>query len=445
MKLFSNLSLLTLVLLAFYSSPAQTCPNSPGCLDPTFNGTGKQVIVTSGNGNTADHDTVVQSDGKVVLLVDSNADSTTLIRVNRDGSPDDGSVNDSTPGDQFGTGGKVFSDWHYAPSLPRGFPYGLAIQVIGGEERIVIAGSWSVPLSRNTYANYLRVDRYLSNGQRDLSFGPDHTGTVVVNKPYGLAVAIQPDDNKIVTVGDAQAVVRLNEDGTVDTGFGPNGDGATGAGQAGWSIIALPNAGGILISGTYSDKSASYMCVSKLKPTGAVDENFGTAGRAIAKIYGRGSFGRAFKIAIDPFGNIVAGGIARPKGTSVNDFVALRLKATGQFDTSFNRTGWAMYDFSGGSDDVARSVVAQGDGKIVLTGYTGPATGGRDWGLLRFNFDGSVDTGFGTNGRVTTDFGGTSEYSSTSRLWVDPACNCEKIVMGGGTNLGGAFARYLTR
>lgn len=91
--------------------------------------------------------------------------------------------------------------------------------------------------------------------------------------------------------------------------------------------------------------------------------------------------------------------------------------------------------------------MAQSDGKVIVGGSAVVSTGSRDFALVRFNFDGSVDTGFGTDGKVTTDMGGTSEYSYRIRLWRDPNCaTCpEKIYLAGGTNVGAAFARYLTQ
>ena len=50
------------------------------------------------------------------------------------------------------------------------------------------------------------------------------------------------------------------------------------------------------------------------------------------------------------------------------------------------------------------SVAVQPDGKIVVAGYA--EVGGVDqFALVRYNSDGSLDTGFNTNGRVTTAVG----------------------------------------
>jgi uncharacterized delta-60 repeat protein len=321
----------------------------------------------------------------------------------------------------------------------------LAAQFINGEERLVVVGSWTVPAGKNTGITMLRVDRYLSNGAIDTSFGPNGTGTVLISKPPALSVAIQPTDNKIIMVGDGQAVVRLNENGTIDTSFGPNGDGATGAGQPGWSIKALAD-GSILIGGSYSQNNSALMCVSKLNANGSVFTSFGSAGRAIANFYGRGSFGRAFRVDVDPVGNVIAGGIARPKGAGIveNNFAAARFTSTGQLDNSFNGTGMVTYDFAG-LNNSGRSIVAQSDGKLILSGAAElSSTDSADFALVRFNFDGTIDTTFGTNGRITTNFD-RSDYSYSIRRWVDPSCACEKVILAGSSFAGPSFARYTTQ
>jgi uncharacterized delta-60 repeat protein len=389
-----------------------------------------------GNGQSGLNDMIVQSDGKIVAVVTNGTSQTlpraTLIRLNTDGSRDN----------SFDGDGMVETNWHFYTTLPRGYPFGVAAQFINGEERLVVAGSWSVASGKNTQVTMLRVDRYLSSGAIDTSFGPNGTGTVLINKPYALAVAIQPTDNKIITVGDGQAVVRLNENGTIDTGFGQSGDGATGAGQAGWSIKGLAD-GSIIIGGTFSQSGGDLMCVSRLNANGSVYTSFGSNGRAIANFYGRGSFGRAFRVDLDSLGNIIAGGIARPRN-GTNAFAAARFTATGQLDNSFNGTGMVTYVFNGLGDD-GRSVVAQADGKLIITGSARLSSADyADFGAVRFDFDGTVDTSFGSNGRVTQNFE-SSDYSNSSRLWVDPSCACEKLIMAGVSYSGASFARYLTQ
>ena len=305
--------LLALIICAAAgSSKAQSCA---GCLDPTFGNGGTQYLTAMGN-NTIHVDMVVQSDGKIVSLVTNKATGATLLRLNTDGSLDT----------TFAGDGILETNWHFNLVLPSGYPYGLAIQVINGEERLVVVGAWTVPAGKHSSVTKLRVDRYLSNGAADSGFGSDGTGTVVLDKPMANGVAIQPTVNKIITVS-AQLVVRLNENGTIDTGFGTNGEAATGQ-SSGKAIKALAD-GSILIGGNCQSND-TQMCVTKLNANGSSFGSFGTSGRATANFYGRGSMARGFHVDVDPVGNVIIGGFATPKNSSFSNFAAARFTSTGQ-------------------------------------------------------------------------------------------------------------------
>ncbi|HSA59291.1 MAG TPA: hypothetical protein VLJ37_06355 [bacterium] len=106
--------------------------------------------------------------------------------------------------------------------------------------------------------------------------------------------------------------------------------------------------------------------------------------------------------------------------------------APGDLDTSFSGDGLVTLDVSAG-DDIPEDVVLQGDGKIVTAGYQSG-----DFLVIRFNPDGSLDTDFGTGGKVATDFGGNDSAQEIA-LQVDG-----KIVVAGATDVGFALARYHT-
>ena len=53
----------------------------------------------------------------------------------------------------------------------------------------------------------------------------------------------------------------------------------------------------------------------------------------------------------------------------------------------------------------ARAVAIQADGKIVAAGYA-VLSGNQHFALVRYNTDGTLDSSFGTGGKVTTDFFG---------------------------------------
>ena len=70
----------------------------------------------------------------------------------------------------------------------------------------------------------------------------------------------------------------------------------------------------------------------------------------------------------------------------------------GALDPTFGGEGKVTTDF--GANELARAVAIQPNGTIVAAG----ASGG-DFALARSNRDGSLDTSFDLDGKVTTDFG----------------------------------------
>ena len=51
----------------------------------------------------------------------------------------------------------------------------------------------------------------------------------------------------------------------------------------------------------------------------------------------------------------------------------------------------------------------QSDGKIVLAGFTADSNFDLDFAMVRYLANGTIDTSFGTNGKVITDFDGSDD------------------------------------
>lgn len=96
------------------------------------------------------------------------------------------------------------------------------------------------------------------------------------------------------------------------------------------------------------------------------------------------------------------------------------LAAAGALDPTFGTGGIVKTDFTNGSEDNGMSIAIQKDGKIVMGGYirTGDETLFADFGLARYNRNGSLDITFGTGGKVITDFG-ADEYGNDIAIQTD--------------------------
>lgn len=111
----------------------------------------------------------------------------------------------------------------------------------------------------------------------------------------------------------------------------------------------------------------------------------------------------------------------------------------GILDPSFDLDGMVTIDVPNSSNDVVRSMAVQPDGKILLGGHTSDGVTD-NFCLIRLKSDGSLDSGFGTNGVVVTNF----PYSSVGN---DIAIQSDgKIILAGQTWSGSknqfALARY---
>jgi uncharacterized delta-60 repeat protein len=107
-------------------------------------------------------------------------------------------------------------------------------------------------------------------------------------------------------------------------------------------------------------------------------------------------------------------------------FALVRYDTDGSLDTSFDSDGKVTTEVGSGNDE-AYSVAIQPDGKIVAAG---DSTGSNnDFALVRYNTDGSLDTNFGTGGKVTTEVG-TNDYAYSVAIQSDG-----KIVAAGGAGM----------
>ena len=89
----------------------------------------------------------------------------------------------------------------------------------------------------------------------------------------------------------------------------------------------------------------------------------------------------------------------------------------GDLDTSFGTGGIVTTDI-GSRDGLVESVVLQSDGKIVAAGYSHNGAN-YDFAVVRYNTDGSLDTTFGSGGKVSTDVGEDTETVASVALQSD--------------------------
>jgi len=168
---------------------------------------------------------------------------------------------------------------------------------------------------------------------------------------------------------------------------------------------------------------------------GDLDTSFSGDGKQTTAI-GSGT-DEANSVVLQSDGKIVAAGYSH-NGTN-NDFAVVRYNTDGSLDTTFDTDGKVTTDI-GSSQDQAYSVVLQSDGKIVVAGWSYNGSN-NDFAVVRYNTDGSLDTTFDTDGKVTTAIGSGIDAAYSVVLQSDG-----KIVVAGysynGTNDDFAVVRY---
>jgi len=170
---------------------------------------------------------------------------------------------------------------------------------------------------------------------------------------------------------------------------------------------------------------------------GSLDKRFDTDG----KLTFLSGFGSTFYDAAvqQADGKIVAVGNCNPTLTT-SDFLVVRFNADGSLDTSFDSDGIVTTDFGGGNN-FAYSVKILANGKILVAGSAVVTGTGQDFALARYNLNGSLDTNFDADGKLTTDFGATT-YEAGAEIMIQ---SDGKYVLAGRALTAGAdyaAARY---
>lgn len=144
-----------------------------------------------------------------------------------------------------------------------------------------------------------------------------------------------------------------------------------------------------------------------------IDPTFGSGGR-VATAVSPGE-DAAFAVAIQNDGKIVTAGFAM----AYMDFALVRYNADGSLDMTFGVGGIVRTDFNGGSDS-ASAILIQPDGKIIAAGeaITPPSTNPH-FAMARYNTDGSLDSTFGSGGKVVLNASLTGDHIAALALQSD--------------------------
>jgi uncharacterized delta-60 repeat protein len=251
------------------------------------------------------------------------------------------------------------------------------------------------------------------------SFGDDMVNTMVIQT-----------DGKIVVAGVANgkfALARYNLSGSLDNTFGSSGKVTTAIGTSlnDWVYgIALQTNGKIVVAGSSDNGSNLDFAVARYNTNGSLDNTFSSDGKVTTAIGTDDDV--ASSVAIQSDGKIVVAGYSYDASFNYK-FTVVRYNTDGTLDNSFDTDGKLTTSMgtSTSSKDVARSVLAQPDGKIVVSGHS-INTSTSDFAIARYNTDGTLDVTFSADGKLVTSFVSGNDGAYTSVLQSD-----NKILVGG--------------
>ena len=301
--------------------------NTNGTLDNSFGNAGQVLTpATDTQAFNQSFDTIsIQPDGKIVAV--GSGSSFLAARYNSDGSLDT----------SFGVGGKILNSSPAYISTAKG--------VLQTDGKLIVAGS-----SLIDGVVKFNLARFNSDGSPDTSFGENSRvfTSIGTGDSFSTGVALQPD-GRIVVVGynrnpltydeDFTAVVRYNNNGTLDSSFGNSGIVTTkdeNIPSDATSVVIQSN-GKILVSRIiFSAGSGSN------QPTpGILRYN---ADGSLDKIFGR--LGGGNDLILQPDGKIILVGQAFVNGIGTGFFVERYLGDA--------LAGRAKFDFDGdGKSDIS--------------------------------------------------------------------------------------------
>jgi uncharacterized delta-60 repeat protein len=421
--------------------------NANGSLDTTFDGDG--IVITQRPTADVLFSMSLQSNGKIIAFGKLNS-IVVVARYNADGSPDNTFDSDGIVGDTFGANNNIVvsgesqSDgkpivigmMSSAPDVNR-FDFALMrFNVDGGIDTSYDTDGKVITKEMGSYGDLTSVlyqpdgkiitagyffngdkfgnclFRYNSDGTLDSTFDGD--GKVITSIPQRTLViytaALLPD-GKIITAGSTFAVgdgnnsfmiARYNSDGSLDTTF--DGDGLLYHQISDFNdfigSIAVQPDGKIVIGGF--SFSTSRPVVVRYNTDGSLDTTFNGDGILLISPPGGAQFTRINDISLLQDGRILFVGTVLNGGT--NQFLVGRITPTGSLDTTFDSDGILTAQMIDGGSSQVSGLALQSDGKIVLAG-TASLSGVNNFSVVRLNSDGSFDTTFDGDGRVTTPQG----------------------------------------
>jgi uncharacterized delta-60 repeat protein len=194
--------------------------------------------------------------------------------------------------------------------------------------------------------------------------------------------------------------------GQLDPTFATGGIFEAPTGKSTTNAVAIQSNGKIVVAGAGVFNNAFADMLYRLNTNGTLDTTFGSGG--IVNISPPGGQGDGFfGLALQPDGKIVAAAVG------LGSLVVVRVESNGTLDSSFGSGGFTSSVFLGEPNFEPNSggLALESDGKILLVGGVGLGAASL---MARFTANGQLDSGFGTGGLISLEYGNPTQVAAQS-------------------------------
>lgn len=312
----------------------------------------------------------------------------------------------------------------YTPNNTYQFVYETG--AVTSQQKVIVSGTSST--SNNSQTTNV-IQRLNANGTVDNSFNmlilPPSSAS-----PYTRFIKMSIQSDQKIILGDlmGQKLIRLNENGTYDIGFGSNGvinesifstflNSHGLVGPFNLKSMVLTNTNKILLCVGVVDDQESRLGVMRLNENGSIDTSFGNNGIILQD----GDFGD-LKIQDDSKLIVI--------GQNFNGiFTKSRYSENGVLDSTYNNNPLQYTPLSGYVTYFVKA--ASNANNTYLYGFSSPVAGGITFiTLMKLNQNGEFDSSFGTNGIVNEPY-----YSNNNDYYVDGNVLYPNLLLDNNSNI----------
>ena len=302
-------------------------------------------------------------------------------------------------------------------------------------------------------------DTTFNNGNND-GFVRTNISTVTDSTDYLQAIVIDKNQNILATgytkngTGWDLVVARFDQNGVLDSSFGPNGDGIVvtdlGSSNELANDIAIQPDDKIVVVGKKLYAGYAQFAMVRYDSFGIPDPSFNggdtanTSGIVTLALSNRTNIANTVAVTSDDIGitKILVAGYAAFTTGGGKDYALVQLNEDGSLDTSFGAAGTGIVTQHVGNTDIATAMAVEPvTKKILLTGYSSNGTN-NDFAILRYLPDGTLDGTFDGDGIAVHDF--AAGQDEAYGIAIDAAGRY--VVTGrafNGTDFDFALLRYL--